>query len=391
MESLHAATLYLLRFGGMHPFKTKQNLNQIKISECLVLWTVFLQLINALSVMYIFLYRTNITSLHTFLSWVGCISFVIITILLPMHFMCHAKEIAAANRRINNILGMFSINSLKISNKSKLTIFLLVIVKIIYISLIVYVFHFLDCLGFNSTIVSKIANRFVDYHAILLDAISSFIFVIYLTILEEYFGYYDVCLGELFDGRRYFIGKISVITMRDYNYKFNNAAIYPIDVDKSINAQEEVNRSKTRNSLPNLCPTNQPKLSKQFTKSLRIRVPKRSKALTFSHVGTQICVDDAYMQDFFQNFEKINASILEVYEIYELYKCIFGFPLLYLMIVTTIDCCSSSYLALVGLRDNCNPVIFMLIPLVQVINFILLTMVPHTLDDKVSNVITAEV
>ena len=41
MEKLHTATIYLLRYGEMHPIKTA---NPISISLGLFLWTVFLQI-----------------------------------------------------------------------------------------------------------------------------------------------------------------------------------------------------------------------------------------------------------------------------------------------------------------------------------------------------------
>ena len=377
MEQLLAAILYLFRFGGMHPFKTKQHLNQIKISVWFLLWTLLLQLMYALNVMNFLLNNSNISSLHTFLTWLWYTSWMLFPILIPIHFMYHAKKIAAVNRRINNVLGMCSINNLKMSNQIKLVIMLVVLLKILHISVSVYNHTLQNCYTYEYGFVSRLAAIYYDCYSFFIYTISFLIFVMYLAILEEYFSYYDSCLGELFGKRQYFIGQISIIPTEVSSDKPKIADTHPIGVHRSIHPQESVNR--TRSTLPYLRQTNDSRPSQQFPRS-------RAKNVT-----TKTRVHDANIQDFIENLEKIHASIFELYNIYELLKCILGFPLLYLIIVITINNCASTYTTVIGLRGvDCTLAmwIWLLLPLSHTFNILLITIVPHTLDDKVSNVIS---
>ena len=381
MEKLHATTLYLLRFGGMYPFKTNKYPNQIQISVWLLLWTLFLQLMNALSAMHYLVNNSNISSLHTFLKWVWNASWKLITILIPIHFMCHAKEIATVNRRIINVLEMCScsINSLKMSIKIKLILTLSVIAQIFNAFVSVYIQTLLNCVHYDYGIVSKLTTIYLDCYALLVFTTCSLIFVMYLAILEEYFRYNDSCLRELFGGEQYFIRQIPIIPTKVYGDKPKNAATHPIGVHKSIHPHQSVNRIKTRSTLP--CPrqTKDSRPGQLFTKAPRVRA---------KNVGTRTRVHDADTQDFIQNLGKIHASIFELYDIYELLKCILGFPLLCLIIVIMIDGCASTYVAVVGLRANCTPTIWIMLPLSHIFIISLIATVPHTLDDKVSNVIS---
>ena len=379
MEKLHAATLYLLRFGGLHPFKTEQYLNHIQISVWLLLWTLFLQLMTALSAIYYLVNNTNISSLHTFLTWVWDASWKLFPIIISIHFMCHAKEIAIVHRRIDNVLGMCSVNSLKMSIKIKLIIILLVIENILLNFFNVYIQGLSNCSNQEYDIVSKLLGICVDFYTLVNYSITSLIFVMYLAILKEYFSYNDSCLVELFDGRQYSIGKVPIIPTKVYSDKPKNVAIHPIGAHKSIHPRQSVNRIKIRSTLPYLRRTNDFRPSQQFMKSLRILA---------ENVSTQTRVHDANTQDFSQNLEKIYASILELYNIYEFLKCILGFPLLNLIIFITIDSCATTYVAVVGLRVNCTAAISILMPLLEIFHIILITIVPHSLDDKVGNVIS---
>ena len=378
MEQLHAATLHLLRFGGMHPFKTTQPLNQIKISVRLVLWTLLLQLMYALITVYYLVYKSSVSSLHTFLTWVWTTAWALYPILIPIHFLYHAKEIAAACTRINNVSGMCSVNNLKMSIKIKLIIILLVLQTIYKFSVSVYIHTSLNCYNYEHAFVSRLIRIYANFYSLFIYVISSLIFVIYLAILEEYFSYHDSCLKELFDRRQCINRQIPVIPTRVYSDKPKIAATHPIGVQKSIHPQQSVNRIKTRRTLSYPRQTNDSRPSQQFTKSPRIRA---------KNVSTKTHVHHANMQDFIRYMEKIHASIFELYSIYELLKCIFGFPLLYMTIVITINSCASTYSFVVGSRVNCTSAILITRSLIPIFNILLITIVPHALDDKVSNVI----
>ena len=364
MERLHAAAVYLFRFGGMHPFKTKQYLNQMKVDVWLLLWAVFLPLMNTLLSVYYLVKFPKLTSLDILLPWLFNVFWAVETILIPIHFICHAKEIAAVNKRVNNIIGIFCINSRKFSIKSKLTILAFVIMQIIKGSL--FVIDICDnCSEAGTDVVSILTSTFLNGYWFFIDLISTFSFVIYLSILAECFSHYDACLEGLFDGSRseveLFLGRpVSTVS-----------ALYPLAVYKSIYPQQSVERKETTNKFDD-----DPKPIEQFTKSLRIRT---------KHVSTQTCVD-TNMQDFFQNLEDLHVSIFEDYKIYELCTCIFGFPLLLMTIHQGILCCTLLHklLKLYTLEDTCS-VLLLINPITMLLMNILLTTLPHTLDENVSN------
>ena len=374
MEKLHAATLYLFRFGGVHPFKTEQYSNQLKISVRLLLWTFFLQLTSILCSVYFLVISPKIGSLQVFLTWGLFLFWTLINILLPIHFISHGKDIAAVNGRFNNIRRFCSINNLKISTKSKLTLLSFFLGKIIWIFICVLEARCRDTSS-ATTIFTKLTYIFFIGNSLMLDIIASYTFVIYLTIQAESFSHYNACLEELFDGRRPFIRQISVLPAEEYSYKTNVSALHTLGVDQSNHAQQSVTRNKTTNTLPYSRPTNDPR--QQFTESLGVRT---------RHVSRQTCVHDANMQDFFQRLEEIHASIFEEYNVYELCKCIFGLPLLCKTTFQTISYCTSSYKLVkeFDLEDNCS-IISVLLLTAMLLNNIVLTMLPHTLDQNVSS------
>ena len=369
MESLHAATIFLLRYGGMHPFKTTSGSDQPRISVGLLLWTVFLQLVNALSFVHYMTQIGTFNSLHTFIGYVWQITWGFTTILVPIHFLCHAKKIAAVNRQINKIISICSIQRLKLNIKSKLMIYFLVFGKIIPITC-----NALDSVTCRiseyGTPISKITFTFIAYHAFFIEAVTSFIFAVYLSILVEYFSLFDASLGELFDGMQ-----ISVTPMEEYNDTPSNPELYPLNGNKSTIAQHSVQSLKTTDILPNSCPIyDDTKCSELYAKSLRTNT-----------VSTQTDDNNANILDFFQILEETHASIFEVYKIYEGYESILGFPLLFFTFFYTITCCASSYTALeIDMGVTC----FILLTLsskIMFLNFVLLTSIPHTLNEKVRN------
>ena len=128
MEKLHTASIYLLRYGGMHPVKTA---NRLSLSLGLFIWTVFLQLMLQPANVYYLMYNTEFTNLNTFLLSMWEIMFVFASILIPIHFFCHANKIVAVNSKLDKIIKICSINSLKMSIESKFKIFLVLLMRII--------------------------------------------------------------------------------------------------------------------------------------------------------------------------------------------------------------------------------------------------------------------
>ena len=144
MERLHTATLYLLRYGGMHPFETNRS-NQTSLSVCLVLWTVFLNLVAAMSSLHYITQLVMFSSVHTFLQYMFDITWALASILIPMHFVCHARKIIAINRNLDEIIATCSIYSSKTSIKSKIKIMFLILVKIIILfCATIYVVRYTD-------------------------------------------------------------------------------------------------------------------------------------------------------------------------------------------------------------------------------------------------------
>ena len=376
MERLHTATIFLLRYGGMHPFKTTEGSDQLRISVGLLLWTVFLQLVNALSfVPYMIRYGT-FDSLDTLISCVWNLSWGLTNILVPIHFLCQAKQITAVNRQIKKMILICSIQRLKLNIKCKLMILFMVVGKIIPITC--SVLNPFTCRSSQfDTPITIIAFIIIDFYAFIVEAVTCFIFVVCLNILAEYFNLFDANLEELFN--RMQIKRILVTPMEENNVTPTNPDLYPLDDNKSTFAQLSVHSLKTTDTLPNSYPTHDPKCSQLRTKSLRMRTNINS---------TQAHVNNANMLDFFRILEETHVSIFEVYEIYDVYESILGFPFLYFTFFYTITCCASVYTVLYGSHSDNGATCFIILILqclILFLNFVLLTSVPRTLDGKVSN------
>ena len=243
------------------------------------------------------------------------------------------------------------------------------------------------------TPISKITFTFIAYHAFFIEAVTSFIFAVYLSILVEYFSLFDASLGELFDGMQ-----ISVTPMEEYNDTPSNPELYPLNGNKSTIAQHSVQSLKTTDILPNSCPIyDDTKCSELYAKSLQ-SLPNScatygdtkcsglyAKSLRMNTVSTQTHVNNANMLNFFRIVEETHASIFEVYKIYEVYESILGFPLLYFTFFYTITCCASSYTVMdIDMGVTCL-ILLTLASIIMFLNFVLLTSVPDTLDEKVRN------
>ena len=174
MEKLHTTTIYFLRYGGMHPIKTA---NRISISLGLFLWTVFLQMMLQPANVYYLINKMKITSLNEFLLCVWHITFVLASILIPIHFFSHANKIVAVNSKLDEIIKICSINSLKMNIESKFKIFLVLLMRIIVTFLIVL----LHIIGADIDYI----QIFVLVNISVIKTIAQLMFAIYLTILTE--------------------------------------------------------------------------------------------------------------------------------------------------------------------------------------------------------------
>ena len=235
MEKLNTATIYLLRYGGMHPFKTA---SPISISLGLFLWTVLLQVILQLANVYYLMYNRKITSLNSFLLYVWDITFVFASILFPIHFFCHANKIVAVNSKLDEIIKICSINSLKMSIESKFKVFLVILMGIIRTFLIV-------CMAIIGEDIDYI-RIFVLVNITIINTITQLMFAIFLTILTEYIRIDEARIADHFDRMRSSINRISEVTIED----FDDMPTNPLSVDTSNLAQ--CNKGFTWSFLPSL-------------------------------------------------------------------------------------------------------------------------------------------
>ena len=235
MEKLHRATICLLRYGGMHPFKPANCSSRIRISVGLLLWTVFLQIIIQTANVYFLKKYLTIASLRMFLVGVFHTAWVLATILIPIHFLCHAKKIAAVNSKLGEIVRICSINGLKMNFESKLRIFLLILSKIIMISINIIMGIMCEYTSYKDLLL--ILHRLIIYVA---DAIISLMFVIYLTILTEYFRLNEARIAELFARMRFSI---------EY---YDNSPTNPLSDDTSILPQQSLYRQYSINAIKTL-------------------------------------------------------------------------------------------------------------------------------------------
>ena len=171
MERLQAATLFLFRYGGMYPFKKTNRSNHTSVSVCLVLWTVFLNLMSTLSALYFIVQLVHyISSLTTFLTHLFEITWALVPILLPMHFVCHARRITAVSTKLDEIIAICSNHNSEISKINKLKIILLIFIKIIslfYSAIIIYIKN-----PDNITNIQLSSIIIFEYHATFMEIIS---------------------------------------------------------------------------------------------------------------------------------------------------------------------------------------------------------------------------
>ena len=369
MEKLHTASIYLLRYGGMHPVKTA---NRISISLGLLLWTVVLQMMLQLANGYYIMSHLSpkITSLNGFLFYVWDITFVFSSIFIPIHFFCHANKIVTVNSKLDEIIKICSISSLKMSIESKVRIFLLILMRIIITFLIV----FMAIIGDDNDYI----HIFVQFNIAVINTIAYQIFAIYLTILTEYFKIDETRIADYFDRMRSSINHISVATM-EY---FDDTQTNPLGVDTSNHAQQSLYRQYSINAIKALPrPTSRP-----YHDSTSSQLFMRTLQTPDKAVYTQTHDLDDNMQDFFQKLDRIHDSIFEIHNIYNLCKSILGFPILYLTICDTIDLCAGTY-AIYLIKDMscCSFIPMALFQIATLLNAALLTTFPRNLDQKASN------
>ena len=208
----------------------------------------------------------------------------------------------------------------------------------------------------------------IEYHTTFMYIISTLIFAIYLTILEEYFQLCDTRLVELFDGMRPSIWQISEVTTEEHDDSSSSIGLHPVaPLHTSCNANTEAGQLFTFTVFK----------PSQFNKSLIKRV---------NSVGTQTCVFDEDMQEFFQKLGRIHATILEAYNIYELYQRVLGFPLLYFTFSYAATILVVTYkITKFGLEDTYSTVRNCMMLIAKLIDFALLTTFPETIDQKVCN------
>ena len=415
MEKLHATTVCLLRYGGLHPFiKTSHpdqtnHSNQTSFSVRLLLWTVLLNLMVAMIILYISMMQSEMfSSLPTFLLFLFANTYSLISILLPMHFIFHAKKITALNAKLDNIITMCSIQSSKINITNKLKIIFLIFVKIFILSNSTINFLLHGCTEIEMTNIKLFVTIIAEYHASFIEMISTLMFAIYLTILAEYLQFCEDRLVELFDGIRPSTSQISKVTAEEPDetstrihplgvHSSSNAEesarvpdetstrLHPFGVHSPSNAEESARVSiETTNTLPFLAQYSEP--SQLFT-HLKLSQLKKSLRTRVNPDGPQTLVPDENTAGFFQTLEGIHASIFEAYDVYELSACVLGFPILYFTIIMGIGFCAIPYkITKLYLKNTYCTAHYVSIAIANLMNFALLTTFPQTIDQKVCNV-----
>ena len=246
IERLHAATLFLYRYGGMYPFKKTNRSNKTSLSVCLVLWTVFQNLISALGALYFMVQSVVvISSLNTFLANLFDITWALVSILIPMYFVWHARGITAVSTKLDEIVAICSIHSSKISKTNKLKIILLIFIKIIALPYITYDLFNIRNSDNNITNIKLSSMIIVRYHATFMEIIITLTFAIYLSILEEYFQLCDACLVELFHQMRSSHSRISEVTTEEPDDTSTSIGLQPIPLHRSRIADSEATRLLT--------------------------------------------------------------------------------------------------------------------------------------------------
>ena len=368
MEKLHTTTIYLLRYGGMHPIKTA---NPISISLGLLLWTVVLQMMLQLANVYYMMYHTKFTTLNKFLSYVWDITWAFGSILIPIHFFCHANKIVAVNSKLDKIIKICSINSLKMSIESKFKIFLALLMRII----VTFIIVFMSFIGEDINYI----KIFVQVNITVNITITYLIFAIYLTILTEYLRIDEARIADHFDRMRSSINHISVVTIED----FDDTPANPLGVDRSNLAQQSLYRQYSTNAITTL-PGSSSRPYNDSTSS-QLAVIMRSLPTPDKEACTQTRHFDDNMQDFFQKMNRIHDSIFEVHNIYNLCISILGFPILYFTIFITVGLCAGTYTTIYISECSRYFVPMVLIQIANLLDTALLTTFPRNLDQKASN------
>ena len=368
MENLQTAAMYLLRYGGMHPIKTA---NRISISLGLLLWTIFLQVMLQLANVYYLMFTTKFSTLNGFLTYAWDIAFVLSSILIPIHFFCHADKIFAVNSKLDEIIKICSMNNLKMSIESKFRIFLVMLMRIIVTFLIV----FLQIIGEEIDYI----KIFVRVNTNVINAIVYLIFATYLTILTEYFRIDEARIADHFDRIRSSTNYISVAKIEDFDEMPINP---PLGVDTSRLAQQSLYRQYNINAINVL-----PGPSSRPCDSTSKQLCRRSLQTQDQTASTQTHDFDENMEDFFQKLDRIHNSISEVQNIYNLCISILGFPMLQSTIWSTIGLSGGAYAIylMTGVSNACCFVPLVLLQIATLLNTALLTTFPSNLDQKASN------
>ena len=410
MEKLQTTTVHLLRYGGLYPFKKTNRSNHPRLSVWLALWTVFLNLMAALSCIHVMRQSVMFSSLQTFLDpFLLKNTWSLASFLIPLHFVFHARKITALNIKLDNIIAICSIHSSKFFVANKLKIILLIFVKIINL------FNSTSYLVIDGYFDSQITNMklstiIVEYHVVLIEIIITFMFAMHLTIMA---GYLQLCNTrlELFDGMISFTRQISELATEEDDEISTRLGLHPFGLHSSSIAEvttEEHDEASTRLGLQHpfaphsssfveeaaysIGTTNTLFFSAQLSEpsqlftELKLSQLKKSLQTRVNTVGTQTRDLDENTAVFFQKLEVIHASIFEAYDTYQLYICVLGFPILYFTFVTGAGFLASAYrITELDLEYSYPIVTYVSIFITNLMNFALLTAFPQTVDQKVCN------
>ena len=246
-------------------------------------------------------------------------------------------------------------------------IFLFVTVKIVHVIGIV-LDTFFECgssTHFQVVITGQISFKFICFYGFFIETLCNIIFITYMIILEDYFTLCQVNLERLFSGTQFSICQ--------------NSLTLPEENDHASTSSDE--NLPSAHSI-DLTPTHDLNQCRLFSKS--VRVPIKS-------AFTQTCLTDENMDQFLQNMQLIHASVLEVYNTYELLMSFLGFPLLYFTFYVASSVCFSTFSFMTIITsdkvDICTAVNLFVYCLTSLLNFLLLTTFPHSLDQKASSFI----
>ena len=364
MESLHKSIHILLRYGGLYP---ANNSNPVIPSVWLVLWTIVLQLMNALFVIR-FLMLLTAKSFHGYLVIVMDTTYCLATIMIPLNFYCNFNNIATFYRKMNKILLIRSINRLQISSRSKQIIIFLFVIARFYQVIGMILDKFYTCGNntyYQETLGKELSATFLTFHTFFIETLCYIIFITYMIILEDYFTICQVNLEGLFSGRQFSICQNSLALPDE-----NDSASTSTSSDGSFSSVHSIDLTPTQDLNP----------CRLFTNSLR--VPTES-----AFTQTSRTVEN--MDQFFQHMQLMHASVLKVHNIYELLMSFLGFPLLYFTFYCTCSLCVATYSFVVIIISDqvniCSAVNLFLYCSTTLLNLVCLTTFPLTLDQKASS------